>query len=292
MTEAVFELHEVSYAYRNLTALDRLSLAIRRGERVALLGANGSGKSTLLRLLDGLYFATSGELRAFGVGLDEAHLADRAANHAFRRRVGLVFQNPDVQLFNPTVLDEVAFGPLQLGWDKDRVLAGVEAMLERFAIGHLRDRPPHRLSGGEKKRVALASVLIMAPEVLLLDEPTAALDPESQAEVIRFLIEARGSGRTVVTATHDLDVVEDIADYCFVLANGRVAAEGRPADILDDEALLRRTHLAHAHWHVHADGQAHMHFHSHRHHHDHHEAAEPGRLLFSPRRRPPDLPST
>ncbi|MFA5083512.1 MAG: energy-coupling factor ABC transporter ATP-binding protein, partial [Hydrogenophilaceae bacterium] len=135
---------------------------------------------------------------------------------------------------------------------------------------------PHYLSGGEKKRVALASVLIMEPEVLLMDEPTASLDPESQGEVIRFLIESRNTGRTIITATHDLDIVEDIADYAFVLAGGRVVGEGRPAALLDDVELLRQTHLAHAHWHVHADGAAHMHYHSHRHHHDHHDAAEAG----------------
>lgn len=290
MNDYVFELADVSYAYRGQPALDRLGLRIRRGERVALLGANGSGKSTLLRLLDALYFPSAGEFKAFGQAVSEAGCADPDFNHAFRRRVGLVFQNPDVQIFNPTVLDEVAFGPLQLGWPKDVILAKAEAMLARFGIAGLRDRAPHRLSGGEKKRVALASVMIMEPEVLLLDEPTASLDPESQAEVIRFLVDSRDTGRTVVTATHDLDVVEDIADYCFVLAGGRVVAEGRPAEILDDADLLRRTHLAHAHWHMHADGRAHMHFHSHRHHHDHHEAAAPKRLLFSARPGAPDQP--
>lgn len=276
MNDCVYRLTDVHYAYRNQPALAGLSLCIQPGQRIALLGANGSGKSTLLRLLDALYFASGGELQAFGVALDEGRFADAAFNYAFRRRVGLVFQNPDVQLFNATVLDEIAFGPLQLGWPKDEILAQVEAMLERFGIAALKDRAPHRLSGGEKKRVALASVLIMAPEVLLLDEPTASLDPESQAEVIRFLIESRATGRTIVTATHDLDIVEDIADYCFVLAGGRVVAAGTPAEILDDTELLRRTHLAHAHWHVHADGQVHVHYHSHRHHHDHHGAAAVG----------------
>ncbi|MDD5365572.1 MAG: ABC transporter ATP-binding protein [Gallionellaceae bacterium] len=276
MSDDVFELTDVYYAYQNQPALDALSLRIRRGDRVALLGANGSGKSTLLRLLDALYFPSQGELKAFGAVLSEAALADEAINFAFRRRVGLVFQNPDVQIFNPTVFDEVAFGPLQLGWPRERILRQVDEMLARFKIGHLKDRAPHYLSGGEKKRVALASVLIMEPEVLLLDEPTASLDPESQGEVIRFLIESRNTGRTIVTATHDLDIVEDIADYAFVLAGGRVVGEGRPAELLEDAELLRQTHLAHAHWHVHADGATHMHYHSHRHHHDHHDAAEGG----------------
>jgi cobalt/nickel transport system ATP-binding protein len=281
----VFELADVGYDYQGRAALEAISLCIRRGQRVALLGANGSGKSTLLRLLDALYFPSRGEIRAFGETLSEAAFADDAVNYAFRRRVGLVFQNPDVQIFNPTVFDEVAFGPLQLGWARDEILARVDAILARFAIGHLRDRAPHRLSGGEKKRVALASVLIMQPEVLLLDEPTASLDPESQGEVIRFLIESRGSGRTIVTATHDLEIVEDIADYAFVLAEGRLVGEGRPAELLEDAELLRRTHLAHAHWHVHANGVTHMHFHSHRHHHDHHGDEDEGAQAVAETRR-------
>lgn len=270
MSEYLFELDDVTYRYPDATALDGLSLCVEQGQRVALLGANGSGKSTLLRLLDGLCFPDWGDLKAFGAPLSETAFADDAFNFAFRRRVGLVFQNPDVQIFNPTVFDEVAFGPLQLGWEKERILAGVDDMLERFAIGHLKDRPPYRLSGGEKKRVALASVLIMEPEVVLLDEPTVSLDPESQSEVIRFLLESRDSGRTIVTATHDLDIVEDIADHVIVLADGQVAGEGSPDEILNDSELLLRTRLVHAHWHVHADGEVHKHVHSHRHNHDHH----------------------
>ncbi|MBS1227488.1 MAG: nickel transporter ATP-binding protein [Proteobacteria bacterium] len=267
MNDCVFDLSHVSFAYPQQPALDDLSLRIRRGERIALLGANGSGKSTLLRLLDALYFPCRGELRAFGEVISEAALADDEVNFAFRRRVGLVFQNPDVQLFNPTVFDELAFGPLQLGWSSEEILRRVEAMLARFAIGHLKHRAAHRLSGGEKKRVALASVLVIDPEVLLLDEPTAALDPQSQGEVVRFLSESRDTGRTIVTATHDLEIVYDIADFVYVLADGKVVGAGAPAEILADQALLRRTHLAHAHWHVAADGLAHAHVHAHRHQH-------------------------
>ena len=269
MSDCIFELTDVSYSYQDLLALEGLSMRIRRGQRVALLGANGSGKSTLLRLLDALYFPGKGEFKAFGEVLTEDRLAEDEINFAFRRRVGLVFQNPDVQLFNPTVFDEVAFGPLQMGWPKDRILHCMKGILDRFAIAHLTERSPHRLSGGEKKRVALASVLILEPEVLLLDEPTVALDPESQSEVIRFLIASRNSGRTIVTATHDLYIIEDIADYVFVLADGRVVGEGTPVDILGDNELLRKTHLVHAHLHIHGDGDTHLHPHSHHHAHEH-----------------------
>jgi len=250
MSAAAFELSEVCYAYQNVSALDGLGLSVRTGERVALLGANGSGKSTLLRLMDALYFCDRGTVKAFGEPLTEEGMQDEAVNIAFRRRVGLVFQNPDVQLFNPTVFDELAFGPLQLGWDKDRIRARVSETLATFGITHLKDRAPHRLSGGEKKRVALASVLI--------------LDPESQSAMIQFLIECRNTGRTVVTATHDLDIVDVIADRALVLAKGRLAAEGTPSEILRDASLLRRTHLTHSHWHRHGDGEAHAHHHLHR----------------------------
>jgi cobalt/nickel transport system ATP-binding protein len=175
-----------------------------------------------------------------------------------------VFQSSDVQLFNQTVLDELAFGPLQLGWTREEILRCVDAMLAEFSIADLKHRSPHRLSGGEKQRVALASVLIALPDVLLLEEPTSALDPRSQSEVVRFLASCRGTGRTVVTATHNIDIVAEIADYCFVLQDGRLAAEGTPADILGDGALLGATQLLHAHWHVHADGLAHAHDHRHR----------------------------
>jgi cobalt/nickel transport system ATP-binding protein len=260
----IFELTDVAYAYQNVVALDGVTLSVQAGQRVALLGANGSGKSTLLRLMDALCFPSRGTIRAFGQPLTEAGLQHDTANFAFRRRVGLVFQNPDVQLFNPTVFDELAFGPLQLGWPKERIRHQIEEALARFSIGHLKDRPPHRLSGGEKKRVALASVLILEPDVLLLDEPTAALDPESQSAVVHFLMACRDTGQTVITATHDLDIVDYIADYGFVLAGGQVVQEGPTASLLEDVAMLQRTHLSHSHWHTHPDGHVHAHHHLHR----------------------------
>ncbi len=262
---AAFEAVDVHYAYNEVAALNGLSLRIEQGQRIALLGANGSGKSTLLRLLDALYFAECGQILAFGAALSEEAMQDEATAQRFRRRVGLVFQNPDVQLFNPTVFDEIAFGPLQLGWKKPDICAAVDAAAREFRIEHLKDRSPHRLSGGEKKRVALASVLVINPEVLLLDEPTAALDPKSTSEMVDFLVSCRDTGRTVITATHDLSIIEDIADHCFVLQAGRVVASGTPAEILADEALLHRTHLAHVHRHVHEDGTQHSHHHLHEH---------------------------
>jgi cobalt/nickel transport system ATP-binding protein len=241
-----FELVEVQYAYQGIPALRGLSLRIAAGQRIALLGANGSGKSTLLRLLDALCFPDRGHLLAFGEALSEQRFREDAFAHGFRRRVGFVFQNPEVQLFNPTVFDELAFGPLQLGWPSEEIRQRVDAMLAEFSIEPLKHRSPHRLSGGEKKRVALASVLITQPQVLLLDEPTASLDPPSQSEVVRFLHSCRGSARTVVTATHHLDIVPEIADHCFVLQEGRLVAQGPPMEILSNRAVLRSSRLLHS----------------------------------------------
>jgi len=260
----LFELRDVCFDYDGVPALRGLSLAIAQGERVALVGANGSGKSTLLRLLDGLIFASQGDVSFAGQPLTAEHLADDQFAFPFRRQVALVFQNPDVQLFNPTVFDEVAFAPLQLQWPKEKVLAKVTETLELMGIAHLRERPPYRLSGGEKKRVALASVIVIDPEVLLLDEPTATLDPQSQSHVIDLIQEWKGSSKTVITATHQLEIVEDIADRVVVLEDGQVAASGTPSEILSNHELLLRANLVHAHRHSHG-GVVHSHPHIHSH---------------------------
>ena len=259
----VFELAGVHYNYDSVPALNGISLEIESGKRTALLGANGSGKSTLLRLLDGLAFPDSGAITFRGETLTEAQFENDPFAFDFRRRVGLVFQNPDAQLFNPTVFDEVAFAPLQLQWPKAEILRRVDEALEMMEISTLRDRAPHRLSGGEKKRVALASVLVLDPEVLLLDEPTAALDPRSQSQIIDLLIGWGDGSKTVITATHDLGLVEDIADYCFVLERGKVAAQGTPAAVLHDQDLLARANLIHAHRHRHGTDVVHSHPHRH-----------------------------
>jgi len=267
MAVPIFEVRDVTFRYHKLAALNGLTLVISPGKRVALLGANGSGKSTLLRILDGLAYPESGSVRFDGEPLTEERLQDAECSYQFRRRVGMVFQNPDVQLFSPTVFDEVAFGPLQLGWPKEEVRRAVGRMLEVMKIASLKDRSPHHLSTGEKKRVTLASVLVLDPEVLLLDEPTAALDPKSASQMVDFLVGWRGGAKTVITTTHQLDIVEDIADYCYVFETGRVVGEGTPAEILLDTDLLERTNLIHVHRHVHASGEVHSHTHVHPHKH-------------------------
>ncbi len=264
MSEPIFDLRNVCYRYNSeVAALANVTFGVERGARIAIMGANGSGKSTLLRILDGLYFPDQGTIHVFGEPLNEEQLQDEAFAFRFRRRVALVFQNPDVQLFNPTVFDEIAFGPLQMRWPKPQIRARVTEMLALFEITHLKDRSPHRLSGGEKKRVALASVLILEPEVLLMDEPTAALDPKSQSMVIDFLAGWAGSGKTIITTTHDLSTVDEIADHCLIFQHGQMVAQGAPRTILADTTLLEQTNLIHAHRHSHDERGVHSHPHLH-----------------------------
>jgi cobalt/nickel transport system ATP-binding protein len=262
----IFDLQNVSFHYDNVPALNNLTIQIEAGQQVALLGANGSGKSTLLRMLDGLCFPAAGTIRFENQLLTQKLLQQDEFAFGFRRRVAFVFQNPDVQLFNPTVFDEVAFAPLQMGWTAEEVTERVNQSLTFMRITHLKNRPPYRLSGGEKKRVALASVLVLDPDVLLLDEPTATLDPRSQSQVIDLIQEWKNTSKTIITATHQLDIVEDIAQSVFIMEAGSVAASGPSAEILMNPDLLLKANLVHAHRHAH-DGVVHSHPHLHRHSH-------------------------
>ncbi|HLH01520.1 MAG TPA: ABC transporter ATP-binding protein [Bryobacteraceae bacterium] len=261
---ALLEARDLVVHYRDVPALTGLSVSVAAGERIALLGANGSGKSTLLRVLDALQFPDSGTFHFAGEPITAERLEDRAFSREFRRRVGLVFQNADVQLFNPTVFDEIAFGPLQLQLPKSDIRARVQQTLQQMSLEHLKFRSPHQLSGGEKKRVALASILVLDPEVLLLDEPTAGLDPRSASEMVELLASWRGAGKTVLTATHDLDNLEDIADRVIILQDGRIIADSTPFHILHDVGLLQRARLIAAHRHTHPGGakQPHPHVHA------------------------------
>ncbi len=261
---SVFSLEHITYSYTGTgPVLNNLSLDIAAGERAVILGANGTGKSTLLSLLDGLVFPTSGSLRAFGKPLSEKALDDRAFSMDFRKRVALVFSNPDVQLFSSTVWDEIAFGPLQLGLSSGEVRDIVEHQLEALRIADLRDRAPYTLSDGQKKKVAIASSLATDPDVLLMDEPTNGLDPRTQVWLIGLVEELNALGKTVIAATHDLSIAGDIADRAVVLAEDHsVAADGAYRDVIANEELLLRVNLIHEHEHRHGD-TAHVHRHGH-----------------------------
>jgi cobalt/nickel transport system ATP-binding protein len=241
----VFEVNNISYQYtEQMPSLDQVSLEVRQGEKLAILGSNGSGKSTLLKILDGLYFPSSGSVKALGQLLDEKSLQDERFNESFRSKVGFVFQDSDVQLFMPSVWDEVAFAPLQMDIPRDEVKRRVTAALQALQIEKLKDRAPHQISGGEKKRVALASILTLEPQVWLLDEPTAGLDPRSVAWLTRFINEQGQSGKTVVLATHDLSLVEATADRIYILdEDHHIIAAGDPHQILNDTDLLLKSNL-------------------------------------------------
>jgi cobalt/nickel transport system ATP-binding protein len=243
----VFSCRDLRYRYLDrFPALDGVSFDIAAGEKVALLGPNGCGKSTLLKLLDGLLFADSGTFTAFGQPVTEDGLEDEQFSTAFRSRVGFVFQNSDTQVFSPTVREEVAFGCLQMGMTPQAATARVDDVLGMLDITGLADRAPFQLSGGQKKRVAIASVLVMNPEVLLFDEPTAALDPRTQQWLIDLIVELNRAGKTIVLATHDLDALEVIADRCLVFAEDHtVTRTGTPDEILADRDLLLRANLIH-----------------------------------------------
>lgn len=245
--EPILVADRLGYSYLDrYPALEDVSVTIRRGERVALLGANGCGKSTLLKVLDGLVFPTSGSYSAFGAPVTEDSMEDQQMSEGFRSRVGFVFQNSDAQVFSPTVREEIAFGPLQLGLSRTEAadrLADVAAML---GITDLLDRAPFQLSGGQKKKVAIATVLVMGPEVLLFDEPTAALDPRTQYWLEDLIEQLGAAGKTIVLATHDLVALQRLAGRCVVFGEDhRVVAEGPPARILGDRDLLLAVNLIH-----------------------------------------------
>jgi cobalt/nickel transport system ATP-binding protein len=270
--DAVLAANDVTFAYPgHEPSLEDVSFEVRAGERLALLGANGSGKSTLLYLLDGLYFATRGAVTAFGETLTEACLEHPPFGPRFRREVGFLFQNSEAQLFSASVEEELAFGPLQLGWPKDVLRDRLDDTCALFGIEALRTRRPHHLSGGERKRVALASLMIVGPSILLLDEPTAGLDPRSQSLLLDILESLHESGLTLVTATHDLHLLPHLADRALVLDEShRLVADRSADDVLSDVALLTSTNLVHSHRHRHG-GSTHSHAHLHGlgHGHDH-----------------------
>ncbi len=213
-------------------ALAGVGFAVAVGERVALVGPNGAGKTTLFLRLCGILPGKPGE--ASVAGLDPA---DPAHRRKLPAAVGVVFQNPDDQLFSATVLEDVAFGPLNLGACPAEARDRAGEALRRVGLAGAGDRPPHKLSGGEKRRAALAGVLAMRPEVLLLDEPSMFLDPRGRRELIRLLTDLPG---TMVVATHDLDLVLDLCPRVIVLDGGRVVADGPAAELLADPGLMEK----------------------------------------------------
>lgn len=249
--------------YGKIPALSDVSLDIADGDRFAIIGSNGSGKSTLLQILNGLIHPSSGKVMFRDREVTEKSLCEREFLRFFRERTGFVFQDSDVQLFSPTVFDELIFGPAQLGLTEAESADRAYEVMRMLGIENLKDRPSYMLSGGEKKRVAIGSVLTMNPEVLLLDEPTNGLDPKTQCFLIELIFQLSEAGKTIVIATHDLALVSELNSNVAVLSEEhKVERIGRTDEVLKDEELLLKVNLVHEHMHSH--GQAtHRHVHSH-----------------------------
>jgi cobalt/nickel transport system ATP-binding protein len=230
-TAAAVRVHALTHRYADgRVALNAVSFALQPGERVALVGPNGAGKTTLFLRLCGVLHGKPGEVSV--CGLDPA---DAKQRKEMPRRIGVVFQNPDDQLFSATVLEDVAFGPLNLGATPDDARRIAAESLENVGLKDAAERSPHKLSGGEKRRAALAGVLAMKPGVLLLDEPSMFLDPRGRRELIRTVCDLSG---TLLLATHDLEMVLDCCPRVIVLDGGRVAADGATSELLANEQLM------------------------------------------------------
>ena len=262
--EKIISLEKVSYSYHDtIPALSEVSLEINEKERFAIIGANGTGKTTLLHLMNGLIHPSRGRVLFKGREVSKETLRGRGFLRFFRERVGYVFQDSDVQLFCPTVLDELLYGPLQLEIGEKEDLERVYEVMKMLNIESLKDRPSYMLSGGEKKKVAIGSVLTMNPEVLLLDEPTNGLDPKTQYFVVELILALNEMNKTLVIATHDLSLVDELQATVAVLSEEHhIEKMGGVDEILKDEALLLKVNLIHEHIHRHGD-VVHKHIHSH-----------------------------
>jgi cobalt/nickel transport system ATP-binding protein len=240
LSDVILEARGLVYNYdREVCALRGLDFTARRGRKLAVLGANGAGKSTLFLHLNGTLRPENGEIRINGqaAGYRRRELLE------WRQRVGLVFQNPDDQLFAPTVEQDISFGPMNLGLDEDDVYRRVDESLLAMGIEELRERPVHSLSFGQKKRAAIAGVVAMRPEVLILDEPAAGLDPQGVGSLLAILEERHQAGTTLIMATHDVDLACAWADEVAVMRTGRVEKQGSVEEVLSDPPLLRSLDL-------------------------------------------------
>lgn len=230
MSHHKVELKEVSFTYPDGNqALDTVSFLLGHGESVGIVGANGAGKSTLLSILTGILFPQHGTVRVGDMPVNKKTLPE------IRRSVGLVFQEPDDQLFMTTVYDDVAFGPRNYKLDETEVEQRVMQALEEVGIAHLTERPPYKLSGGEKRLAAIAAVTSMRPDILIMDEPTASLDPKARRKVMNIL---KGFHHTKIITSHDLDMIMDMCSRTIVLKKGTIAADGKTVDILGNSQLM------------------------------------------------------
>jgi cobalt/nickel transport system ATP-binding protein len=236
MSHHIIEFREVSFTYPDGTAALRdVSFRITHGEAIGIVGPNGAGKTTLIMLMNGLILPGSGEVLVGEVPVAKKTLSE------IRRKVGVVMQNPDDQLFMPTVSEDVAFGPSNMELPREVIEQRVDEALSEVGALHLKDRPPHRLSGGQKKAVAIAGVIAMKPDILVMDEPTAGLDPGARRQLIEIV---KGFRHSRIIATHDLDLVLEVCERCILLHEGAIKRDGPPGEILLDAQLMQESGLA------------------------------------------------
>lgn len=233
----IIEINNLTYTYSDGTiALRDISINIENNKRVAILGSNGCGKSTLLQHLNGLLLPQEGSVKIKGISVEKAQL------YHIRKVVGLVFDNPDDQLFATTVYDDIAFGPRNLGYEKDKVEEVVNKALDLVNIRELKDKQPFNLSFGQKKKVAIAGVLAMEPNIIVFDEPFSGLDPRSLEQFLSILDALHSMGSTIIITTHDVDIAYEWGDECIILNNGKVLDQGK-IDLLEDESLMKKAKL-------------------------------------------------
>ena len=236
----MLEARNICYSYGDDTqALKNINLKINHGEMVAILGKNGAGKSTLFLHFNGIYEPDSGEILIDGEKLKY----NKKALLKCRQKVGIVFQNPDNQIFAPSVEEDIAFGPLNLKLPMDEVQRRVEDALKRVGMEGFEKKAPHHLSGGQKKRVAIAGILAMKPEIMILDEPTAGLDPQGAIKIMNLLSQLNSEGITIVISTHDVDLVSQYVNKIFVMADGEIIGDGTPKEIFSNEELIKKANL-------------------------------------------------
>lgn len=240
MEQIHLETKNLSYTYHDGTqALKNVNIKIRKGEKIAIMGPNGAGKSTLFSHFNGLNEPTSGHVEIDG----EKIIFERDELIKVRQKVGIVFQDPNDQLFAPTVKEDVAFGPMNLGLEYSEVEKRIKESLEMVGMSGFEEKTPHHLSGGQQKRVAIAGIIAMRPDIMILDEPTAGLDPEGVDKVLDILNNLNNEGISIVISSHDIEMVNQFADKIFVLHDGEIIAEGDKHQIFSDKELLKKAHL-------------------------------------------------
>lgn len=240
----MIDFQKVSYSYEENPALEDITFSIDAGESVCLLGPNGCGKSTLLKLLNGLIFPTSGHYSYDGEEITKKRMKSSKIAKKFHQRIGFVFQDSEAQLFCSTVYDEVAFGPRQMGMKEDQVEARVGDVLDLLEMSEFKHRQPYHLSGGEKKKVAIAATLALNPEVLVLDEPMNGLDPKTEHWLTDFILALHESGKTIITSTHDLRLAQKISTRALLFSSDHTLAADLPTDqLLENQELLRQVEL-------------------------------------------------